>query len=121
MAIKAMADFECPTTQPRMAVQRMEEWERPIETGQSPESGSHFDVIVVGGGPAGSAAAAYNAINGCKVLLIEKEFWPRDKACGDAVGGKSLSHVEELGVLEMIEETPHYSVDSIVLDRKSVV
>lgn len=119
MAIKAMADFECPTTQPRMAVQRMEEWERPIETGQLPESGSHFDVIVVGGGPAGSAAAAYNAINGCKVLLIEKEFWPRDKACGDAVGGKSLSHVEELGVLEMIEETPHYSVDSIVFGSAS--
>jgi len=71
-------------------------------------------VIVVGGGPGGSAAAAYNALNGCKVLLIEKEIWPRDKICGDAVGGKSLSHVKELGVLDMIESTPHYVVDSIV-------
>ena len=30
---------------------------------------------------------------GSRVLLFEKEVWPRDKICGDAVGGKSLSHV----------------------------
>jgi len=92
----------------------MDEWKKPIDSGKIPESGTHFDVIVVGGGPGGSAAAAYNALNGCKVLLIEKEIWPRDKICGDAVGGKSLSHVKELGVLDMIESTPHYVVDSIV-------
>jgi len=92
----------------------MQEWTLPIDTGEIPESGTHFDVIVVGGGPAGAAAASYNALNGCKVLLIEKEVWPRDKVCGDAVGGKSLSHVEELGVKRMVEATPHFRVDSIV-------
>ena len=92
----------------------MESWEHPIDTGGAPEDGSHFDVIVVGGGPGGSAAAAYNALEGNKVLLIEKDVWPRDKPCGDAVGGKSLSHVEELGVLPMIQATPYYQVDSIV-------
>ena len=92
----------------------MDEWQKPIDSGENPDSNTHFDVIVVGGGPGGSAAAAYNALNGCKVLLIEKEIWPRDKICGDAVGGKSLSHVKELGVLDMIESTPHYVVDSIV-------
>ena len=92
----------------------MESWEGPIDTGEVPPDRSSFDVIVVGGGPCGSAAAAYNAMNGCKVLLIEKEIWPRDKPCGDAVGGKSLSHVEELGVKAMIEGTPHFRVDSII-------
>ena len=86
----------------------MEQWDRPIDTGEVPSDGSRFDVIVVGGGPGGSAAAAYNAMSGCRVLLLEKGVWPRDKPCGDAVGGKSLSHVEELGVLPMIEATPHY-------------
>jgi len=93
---------------------RMESWDGPIDTGEIPADGSRFDVIVVGGGPSGSAAATYNAMNGCKVLLIEKEEWPRDKVCGDAVGGKSLSHVKELGVKAMVEKTPHFMVDSIV-------
>ena len=92
----------------------MEAWEHPIETGEVPEDGTHFDVIVVGGGPGGSAAAAYNALKGSRVLLLEKGVWPRDKVCGDAVGGKSLSHVKELGVLPLIQATPYYQVDSIV-------
>ena len=92
----------------------MSEWTLPIDTGSIPNDGEHFDVIVVGGGPAGSAAASYNALNGCKVLLIEKETWPRDKVCGDAVGGKSLTHVKELGVFDLVESTPHYVVDSIL-------
>jgi len=88
-------------------------WEAPIDTGEVPDSGSEFDVIVVGGGPGGSAAAGYAAIDGCKVLLLEKAIWPRDKACGDAVGGKSLEHVTELGVRDMIEATPHTRVTGI--------
>jgi len=92
----------------------VEQWEQPIDTGEVPDDGSNFDVIVVGGGPGGAAAASYHAMNGCRVLMLEKAVWPRDKPCGDAVGGKSLSHVEELGVLPMIEATPHYVVDSIL-------
>ena len=92
----------------------MEAWKKPIETGPIPESGSAFDVIVVGGGPGGSAAACYHSMAGSRVLLLEKEIWPRDKICGDAVGGKSLSHVAELGVKPMIEQTPHFRVDSII-------
>ena len=69
---------------------------------------------MVGGGPGGAAAAGYMAMEGKRVLLIEKETWPRDKICGDAVGGKSLSHVKELGVKEILEGTPHFRVTGIV-------
>ena len=89
-------------------------WEQPIETGEIPESGTEFDAIVVGGGPGGSSAAGYLAKSGARVLLIEKEVWPRDKVCGDAVGGKSLSHVEGLGVKADLESTPHFRVTGIM-------
>lgn len=89
-------------------------WDEPIETGPIPDSGSEFDCIVVGGGPGGSAAASYLAMEGKRVLLIEKGVWPRDKICGDAVGGKSLSHVKALGVKATLESTPHFRVTGIV-------
>ena len=89
-------------------------WDSPIESGPVPESESTFDAIVVGGGPGGSAAAGYMAMKGLNVLLLEKAIWPRDKTCGDAVGGKSLKHVEELGVKATLEQTPHFRVDSII-------
>ena len=89
-------------------------WEHPIETGEAPENGATFDAIVVGGGPGGSAAAGYLAMAGKKVLLIEKDVWPRDKVCGDAVGGKSLGHVAALGVKADLEASPHFRVTGIV-------
>ena len=73
-------------------------WELPIDTGEIPSGNSEFDAIVVGGGPGGSAAAGYLAMAGKSVLLLEKGLWPRDKICGDAVGGKSLGHVKALVV-----------------------
>ena len=89
-------------------------WDLPIETGPIPESGSDFDAIIVGGGPGGCAAAGYLAMEGKRVLLIEKGVWPRDKVCGDAVGGKSLGHVKALGVKHKLESTPHFRVTGIV-------
>ena len=80
----------------------MSSWTQPIDTGKIPESGASFDAIVVGGGPGGSSAAGYLAMAGKRVLLIEKGVWPRDKVCGDAVGGKSLSHFKALGVKETL-------------------
>ncbi len=66
------------------------------------------------GAAAQECRAATDALNGCKVLLIEKGVWPRDKICGDAVGGKSLGHVKALGVKAVLESTPHFRVTGIV-------
>jgi len=88
-------------------------WELPIDTGEVPDDNCTFDAIVVGGGPGGSSAAGYLAMAGKSVLLLEKRVWPRDKICGDAVGGKSLSHVKALGVKETLESSPHFRVTGI--------
>ena len=55
-----------------------------------------FDVIVVGAGPGGSAAAAHMARGGLRVALVEKAGFPRDKICGDALTPRA---VRELGYL----------------------
>jgi geranylgeranyl reductase family protein len=57
-------------------------------------SGEH-DVIVVGGGPAGSTCAYRLAALGARVLLLDRARFPRDKPCG---GGLTLKGVAEFPV-----------------------
>ena len=97
----------------------MQEWNNPIESGPIPASDEAYDVIVVGGGPGGAAAAGYHSMAGSRVLLLEKEVWPRDKICGDAVGGKSLSHVAELGVKPMIERLRTFELTLLCSPRQT--
>ncbi len=53
----------------------------------------HFDVLVVGAGPAGSTAALSLARSGVKVLLLDKVRFPRDKPCGGGLTGRALRHL----------------------------
>ena len=53
--------------------------------------GAMYDVIVVGGGPAGSAAAKMAGASGLEVLLLDKEEFPRNKLCGGALSRRVLS------------------------------
>lgn len=52
------------------------------DSGAMPE---HVDVIVVGAGPAGSTAAFRLAIEGARVLILDRQRFPRDKPCGGGV------------------------------------
>lgn len=56
------------------------------------------DVVVVGGGPAGSAAAISLARAGRDVVLIDKATFPRDKCCGDGLTALALRLSERLGL-----------------------
>jgi len=56
------------------------------------------DLLVVGGGPAGSAAAITGARAGHSVLLIDKASFPRDKCCGDGLTTLALRLGERLGL-----------------------
>jgi menaquinone-9 beta-reductase len=62
-----------------------------------------LDAIVVGAGPAGSAAAAMLAARGRRVLVLEKERFPRRKVCGEFLSGDALESLERLGVREDVE------------------
>ncbi len=56
------------------------------------------DVIVVGAGPAGSATAAYLAMAGLDVLLLEKTRFPREKVCGDGLTPRAVRELITLGI-----------------------
>ena len=58
-----------------------------------------YDVIIVGGGPAGSSAAITLAGRGARVLVLEEKRMPRAKLCGEFVTPESFPTLERLGVL----------------------
>jgi geranylgeranyl reductase family protein len=54
-------------------------------------------VLVVGGGPAGSAVAFWLARSGHDVTLVEKKEYPRDKTCGDGLTPRAVLQLQEMG------------------------
>nr|WP_081687789.1 geranylgeranyl reductase family protein [Glycomyces tenuis] len=56
------------------------------------------DVIVVGAGPGGSAAAYHLAHRGLDVLLLEKSDFPREKVCGDGLTPRAVAQLLKMGV-----------------------
>jgi geranylgeranyl reductase family protein len=56
------------------------------------------DVLVVGAGPAGAAAAAWAARAGLDVVLADSASFPRDKACGDGLTPRAIAELNLLGL-----------------------
>jgi flavin-dependent dehydrogenase len=56
------------------------------------------DALVIGAGPAGSAAAIWLAQAGWRVTLVEQHAFPRQKVCGECISAGSLALLDELGV-----------------------
>jgi geranylgeranyl reductase family protein len=66
----------------------------------APGEDTHYDadVIVVGAGPSGSAAAYWMATAGLDVLLLEKTSFPREKVCGDGLTPRGTRALLDMGI-----------------------
>lgn len=66
-----------------------------------------FDVAIVGAGPAGATCAAFCADAGLRVVLLERETFPREKVCGDCLNPSCWPVLERLGVEQRVRALPH--------------
>jgi len=71
----------------------------PFATAKSED---RVDVLVVGAGPAGSAAAIALAKIGYDVLMVDRCAFPRDKVCGDALIPDALTALDRLGLKQAV-------------------
>jgi geranylgeranyl reductase family protein len=71
---------------------------------------NEFDVIVVGGGPAGSAAATFCARRGERVALFEHARFPRHKPCGNVLNPNCWPVLERCGVADKVRALPQFPV-----------
>jgi flavin-dependent dehydrogenase len=63
-----------------------------------------YDAIIIGGGPAGAAAALLLGRAGWSVAVVEKAAFPRRKVCGEFISATSLPLLSELGAEKSFSE-----------------
>lgn len=73
------------------------------------------EVIVVGGGPAGSTIAAELAIAGHEVVLLDKARFPRHKACSEYVNPAGAKLLEEMGLLEELRLAGAHRMEAMIV------
>jgi len=77
-----------------------------------------YDVIIAGGGPAGSSAAIHLATRGARVLLAEQKRFPRPKLCGEFISPECMIHFERLGVADrMLAANPTSLTETVFYSR----
>jgi len=72
-------------------------------------------VIIVGAGPSGCAAAISLGRNGHRVLVVEKDRFPRGKVCGDGISPPALAALERLGILQEVMRNNPWKIEGVEL------
>ena len=76
-------------------------------------------MLIVGGGPAGASAGIHLAARGARVLLAERERFPRPKLCGEFISPECLAHFARLGVEERMTDAGGAAVGETVFYTRS--
>lgn len=79
------------------------------------------DVLVIGAGPAGAAAAMVLARGGARVVVLEAARFPRDKTCGDGLGLDCHAELERHGLLERVRAAAGTTFHGVALSGPSGV
>lgn len=82
-----------------------------------------FDIVVVGAGPSGTIFSYLAAKAGFKILLIDKERFPRNKVCAGALSLRTLRMLDELNISSQVKKLKVYPITSFILyfkERKVV-
>jgi 2-polyprenyl-6-methoxyphenol hydroxylase-like FAD-dependent oxidoreductase len=78
---------------------------------------TRFDALIVGAGPAGSAAAILLARAGWAVALVERQPFPRRKVCGECIAASNLPLLATLGVADAISTLAGPPLRQVALHR----
>ncbi len=70
-------------------------------------SAPQHEVLVVGGGPAGSAAGYWLAEAGRDVVVVERKVFPRDKTCGDGLTPRAVRQLSDMGLEHVLAGAHH--------------
>ena len=79
-----------------------------------------WDVIIVGAGPAGGLAAVLLARKKLRVLLVDRQAFPRPKVCGCCLNGNAIATLKETGLHHLLTENQAIALNEMCLGSKKI-
>ena len=74
-----------------------------------------WDVVIIGAGPAGSLAAVLLSREKLKVLLVDRQIFPRQKVCGCCLNGNAVTALEDSGLSHLLTDHKAVALDEMCL------